>query len=297
MKVRVIGVPLDLGADRRGVDMGPSAIRAAKLHQVLRNLGHEVEDAGNIATVESEARKIKDPKLKYLDEVLLVCKRLSQAVSKAASAGEFPLVLGGDHSIAMGTLAGLAAVGRNEGLIWVDAHGDFNTDATSPSGNIHGMPLAALVGLGDERLANFGGFRPKVDPKRVVLVGIRDLDPEEKKLITKSGIKHFTMRDIDEKGVGKVMAEAIAIAGRGGKGIHLSWDIDVMDPAYARGTGTPAPGGLTYREAHLMMEIISDSGQLQSLEMVEVNPLLDDQNRTGELAVGLIASALGKRIM
>jgi arginase len=297
MKVRVIGVPLDLGADRRGVDMGPSAIRAAKLHQVLRNLGHEVEDAGNIATVESEARKIKDPKLKYLDEVLLACKRLAQAVTKAASAGEFPLILGGDHSIAIGTFAGLAAVGRNEGLIWVDAHGDFNTDSTSPSGNIHGMPLAALVGLGDERLANFAGVRPKVDPKRVVLIGIRDLDAEEKKLITKSGIKFYTMRDIDEKGVSKVMAEAIAIAGKGGKRIHLSWDIDVMDPAYARGTGTPAPGGLTYREAHLMMEMISDSGQLQSLEMVEVNPLLDDQNKTGELAVGLIASALGKRIL
>jgi arginase len=297
MKVRVIGVPLDLGADRRGVDMGPSAIRAARLHATLRSLGHEVEDAGNIATVESEARRIKDPKLKYLDEVLLVCKRLAQSVTKAVSAGEFPLVLGGDHSIAMGTMAGLAAVGRSEGLIWVDAHGDFNTAQTSPSGNIHGMPLAALVGLGDERLANFMGIKPKVDPRRVVLMGIRDLDPEEKKLITKSGIKHYTMRDFDELGARKVMEEALSIAGRGGKRVSLSFDIDVMDPAYAKGTGTPAPGGLTYREAHLMMEMAADSGQMQSFEMVEVNPLLDDQNKTGELAVGLIASALGKRIL
>lgn len=297
MRIRVIGVPLDLGADRRGVDMGPSAIRAAKLHTVLRGLGHEVLDAGNVATIESESRKIKDPKLKYLDEVLLACKRLSQQVTKALSNNEFPLILGGDHSIALGTWAGLAAVGRNEGLIWIDAHGDFNTAETTPSGNIHGMPLAALVGLGDERLVKLGGQAPKANPKNCVLLGIRDLDPEEKKLITKSGVRYFTMRDIDEKGIQKVMREAIQIAGRGGKKIHVSFDVDVMDPAFAKGTGTPAPGGLSYREAHLAMEMVSDSGQLQSFEMVEVNPLLDDQNKTGELAVGLIASALGKRII
>lgn len=297
MRVRIIGVPLDLGADRRGVDMGPSAMRAAKLHGVLKGLGHEVLDAGNIATVESEARKIKDPKLKYLDEVLLVCKRLAQSVTKSISSEEFPLVLGGDHSIALGTWAGLAAVKRNEGLIWIDAHGDFNTPDTSPSGNIHGMPLAALVGLGDERLVNLGGIKPKVNPKHVVLLGIRDLDLEEKKLITKSGIKYYTMRDLDELGVRKVMDEALSIAGKGGRKIHVSFDVDVMDPAYAKGTGTPAPGGLTYREAHLAMEMVADSGLLQSMEMVEVNPLLDDQNKTGELAVGLIASALGKRII
>lgn len=297
MRVRIIGVPLDLGADRRGVDMGPSAIRAAKLHGVLKGLGHEVLDAGNIATVESEARKIKDPKLKYLDEVLLVCKRLAQSVTKSISAEEFPLVLGGDHSIALGTWAGLAAVKKNEGLIWIDAHGDFNTADTSPSGNIHGMPLAALVGFGDDRLVNLGGVKPKVNPKHVVLMGIRDLDPEEKKLIAQSGIKYYTMREIDERGVRKVMDETLAIAGRGGRKVHVSFDVDVMDPAYAKGTGTPAPGGLTYREAHLCMEMVADSGLLQSMEMVEVNPLLDDQNKTGELAVGLIASALGKRII
>lgn len=297
MKVRVIGVPLDLGAGRRGVDMGPSAMRAARLHATLRALGHEVLDAGNIATVESEARRVKDERLKYVDEVLLTCKRLAQAVTKAASSNEFPLVLGGDHSIAIGTWAGLAAVGRNEGLIWIDAHGDFNTHETSPSGNIHGMPLAALVGLGDERLVGLGGHAPKANPKHSVLVGIRDLDPDERKLITKSGMKYYTMRDIDEMGIRKVMGEAIQIAGKANRRIHVSFDVDVMDPAYAKGTGTPSPGGLTYREAHLAMEMIADTGQLQSFEMVEVNPLLDDQNKTGELAVGLIASALGKRII
>lgn len=297
MKVRIIGVPLDLGADRRGVDMGPSAIRAARLHSTLRGLGHEVADAGNVATVEMEVRRVKDPKLKYLDEVLVACKRLSQLVTKAVSDEAFPLVLGGDHSIAIGTWAGLAALGRNEGLIWIDAHGDFNTHETSPSGNIHGMPLAALVGLGDERLAKFQGVKPKVNPKNAVLLGIRDLDPEEKKLIAKSGVTYYTMRTIDEKGIRSVMDEAIAIAGKGGKRIHCSFDVDVMDPAYALGTGTPAPGGLTYREAHLAMEMLADTGQLQSMEMVEVNPLLDNQNKTGELAVGLIASALGKRII
>ncbi len=297
MKVKVIGVPLDLGAGRRGVDMGPSAMRAAKLHSTLQGLGHDVDDLGNITGIEPEERKPKDPKLRYLDEVLLVCKRLSQKVTKVMSAGDFPLILGGDHSLAMGTWSGLASVGRNEGLIWIDAHGDFNTDATTPSGNIHGMPLAAICGYGDERLATLGGVKPKVDPKRVALVGIRDVDPGERKLINDSGISYSTMRDIDEKGVRKVMDDAIGIAGKGGKRIHLSFDVDVMDPEYAMGTGTPSPGGLTYREAHLAMEMVADSGQLQSMEIVEVNPLLDDKNKTGELAVGLIASALGKRII
>jgi len=277
--------------------MGPSAIRAAKLHSTLGKIGHEVLDGGNVATVESEARKIKDPQLKYLDEVMLACKRLSQSVTKAMSSNEFPLVLGGDHSIAIGTWAGLAAVGRNEGLIWIDAHGDFNTHETSPSGNIHGMPFAALCGFGDERLVKLGGIAPKANPKNCVLLGIRDLDPGEKKLIAKSGVRYYTMRDIDEMGVRKVMDEALGIAGKGGRKIHVSFDIDVMDPAFAKGTGTPSPGGMSYREAHLAMEMVADTGQLQSMEMVEVNPLLDDQNKTGELAVGLIASALGKRIM
>jgi arginase len=297
MKIKVIGVPLDLGAGRRGVDMGPSAMRAARLHTSLQSLGFEVDDLGNIAAVEPEERKVKDPKLRYLDEVLLVCKRLSQKVTKVVSAGDFPLILGGDHSIAMGTWAGLAAIGRNEGLIWVDAHGDFNTHETTPSGNIHGMPFAAICGFGDERLVNLGGVKPKVDTKRAVLVGIRDLDKEERKVINDSGVTYYTMRDIDEKGLRIVMEDAIGIAGKGGKRIHLSFDIDVMDPAYATGTGTPSPGGLTYREAHLAMEMVADAGSLQSMEMVEINPLLDEQNKTGELAVGLIASALGKRII
>lgn len=297
MKVKVIGVPLDLGAGRRGVDMGPSAMRAARLQAVLQSLGHDVDDLGNIAGVEPEERRVKDPKLRYLDEVLLVCKRLASKVTKVMSTGDFPVILGGDHSLAIGTWAGLAAVGRNEGLIWIDAHGDFNTPETSPSGNIHGMPLSAIVGVGDDRLTTLGGSKPKVDPKRVALVGIRDLDPEERKLVADSGIAYYTMRDVDERGIRTVIEEAIGIATKGGRRMHVSFDVDVMDPAYALGTGTPSPGGLTYREAHLAMEMVADSGQLQSLEMVEVNPLLDDQNKTGELAVGLIASALGKRII
>lgn len=297
MKVKVIGVPLDLGAGRRGVDMGPSAVRAAKLHPQLQALGHDVVDLGNITAVEPEERKVKDPKLRYLDEVLLACKRLSQKVTRVLSDNDFPLILGGDHSIAIGTWAGLAAVGRNEGLIWVDAHGDFNTTQTSPSGNIHGMPLAAILGIGDERLTNLGGIKPKADPRRSVLVGIRDIDAEERKLINDSGITYYTMRDIDERGIRKVMEDSLAIAGKNGRKFHLSFDVDVMDPAFAVGTGTPSPGGLTYREAHLMMEMIADSTQLQCMEFVEVNPLLDIQNKTGELAVGLIASALGKKII
>jgi arginase len=297
MKIKVMGVPLDLGAGRRGVDMGPSAMRAARLHSTLTGLGYEVDDLGNIAAVEAEERRVKDPRLRYLDEVLLVCKRLSQKVTKVVSAGDFPLILGGDHSIAMGTWAGLAQVGRNEGILWIDAHGDFNTNETTPSGNIHGMPFAAICGLGDERLVNLGGVKPKVDTRRAVLIGIRDLDKEERRLINDSGVTYYTMRDIDEKGVPTVMEESIAIATKGGRKMHVSFDIDVMDPTYATGTGTPSPGGLTYREAHLAMEMVADSGALQSMEMVEVNPLLDVQNKTGELAVGLIASAMGKRII
>jgi arginase len=260
-------------------------------------LGHEVEDAGNILSVEREARRLKDSNLKYIDEVLLVCKRLAKIVTKTLSEQKFPLILGGDHSIAMGTWAGLASVGRNTSLLWVDAHGDFNTHATTPSGNIHGMPLASLLGLGDERLVKFGGVSPKLQPKDVVLLGIRDIDAEERKTIQDSGITYYTMRDIDERGMKTVVEEAIGILGKKGREIHVSFDVDVMDPTYAQGTGTPSPGGLTYREAHLMMEQLSDSGQLGSLEFVEVNPLLDDRNKTGELAVGLIASALGKRII
>jgi arginase len=298
MRVRVIGVPLDLGQDRRGVDMGPSAIRGGGLHRVLQKLGHEVEDLGNIATIEGESRKVKDPNLKYLDEVLLVCKRLAKVATKTVSEpGVFPLILGGDHSLSMGTWAALAGVGRNTSLLWVDAHGDFNTPETTPSGNIHGMPLASLVGLGDERLVNFGGVAPKVKPENVALLGIRELDPLERRSIQDSGIHYFTMRDIDEKGIRRVADDAVAVLGKGGREIHVSFDVDVMDPTYAMGTGTPSPGGLTYREAHLLMEKLADTGQFGSLEFVEVNPLLDDRNKTGELAVGLIASALGKRII
>lgn len=297
MRVRVIGVPMDLGQGRRGVDMGPSAIRAAGLHTTLTNLGHEVEDAGNVLSVEVESRKIKNPKLRYLEEVLLILKRLDKKATKAFSDDVFPLILGGDHSISIGTWSALASLDRNTSLLWVDAHGDFNTGDTTPSGNIHGMPLAALVGLGDERLVQYGGIAPKLKPQDTVLLGIRDLDPLERKNIQDAGIHYFTMRDIDERGIKKVMDDAIETLGKGGREFHVSFDVDIMDPTYALGTGTPSPGGLTYREAHLLMELVADTGQLGSLEFVEVNPLLDDRNKTGELAVGLIASALGKRII
>ena len=277
--------------------MGPSAIRIARLHTALRRLGHEVDDLGNITGIEMEERQAKDETLRYLDEILVVCKRLAQKVTRAVSAGGFPLVLGGDHSLALGTAAGLAALGRNEGLLWVDAHGDFNTNETTPSGNIHGMPLAALLGHGHKRLVELGGLAPKADPKRTVLLGIRDIDAKERDLIADSGVTYFTMRDIDEQGMAKVMDQALAVVGKGGKRIHVSFDVDVMDPAYALGTGTPSPGGLTYREAHLLMEMVADTGRLTSLDLVEVNPILDLRNATAQLAVELALSALGMKIL
>jgi arginase len=295
--IRIIGVPMDLGAGRRGVDMGPSAIRAANLHSRIKELGYKVQDSGNVFTPEPEERKPKDPKVKYIDEVLGACGDLANRVDKAVKEGASPVVLGGDHSIAIGTMAGLARNSKRRGLLWFDAHADFNTDRTSPSGNIHGMPVSAILGLGHDRLANFDQPGPKLDAKNVVYVGLRSVDREEAEILTDSRVTSYTMKDIDQRGMANVMEDALQKVSKGVDEVHLSFDLDVVDPRWAPGTGTTVQGGLTYRESHLAMEMAADSGLLSSLEFVEVNPLLDTGNQTGEFAVGLICSALGKAII
>lgn len=300
-KVAVIGAPMDLGAGRRGVDMGPSAVRAASLHARLAALGYDVEDLGNIDVVQPEAITPKPSSARFLPEIAASCGRLARMVERAAGEGKFPIVLGGDHSIAAGTIAGMAKHYRKSksklGVIWIDAHADMNTPATSPSGNVHGMPLAATLGMGPRELTHIGGYSPKVQAANAVLIGIRDVDEQESGNVTSSGVHTFTMREVDELGMRTVMQRAIEAAGRGTEGIHLSFDMDSVDPDDAPGVGTPVRGGLTYREAHLAMEILSDSGLLSSIEVVEVNPILDTANRTALLAVELIASAMGKRIL
>ncbi|HWG91760.1 MAG TPA: arginase [Candidatus Thermoplasmatota archaeon] len=298
MDVRIIGAPMDLGASRRGTDMGPSALRVARLQPRLERLGHTVEDLGNVYSPTVETKIAKNTSLLYADEIIQVCDTLSRRVEKVVQAGQFPLVLGGDHSISMGSVGGLARArgGGRTGIIWVDAHGDFNTTDTSETGNIHGMPLAAICGLGDDRLVNIARVSPKAHPTNVVLVGIRDLDPAETQLMKKAGVTVFTMRHIDEMGMERAMQRAIEIATAGVDYLHVSLDVDSVDPDDAPGVGTPVPGGLTYREAHLAMEMVSESPKFASMDIVEVNPLLDERNRTAELAVGLACSALGKRI-
>jgi arginase len=299
--VAIIGVPLDLGAGRRGVDMGPSAFRVAELNERIAELGYEVTDLGDLKVAIQETHGPGDPRLKYLKEIKEVCETLRDRVYDARKKGQVPLVLGGDHSIAMGTLAGLAKFHHERkekvGLIWFDAHADCNTGETSPSGNIHGMPLAAALGLGAPSLVNLAGFSPMVDGARAALVGIRDVDVAERANIKASGVGAFTMRDVDERGMRAVMEEAIKRATSGTAGIHVSFDADGMDPDYAPGVGTPSTGGLSYREAHLAMEMLADTGKVISAEFVEVNPVLDNQNGTARLAVGLLASLLGKKIL
>jgi arginase len=299
--VSIIGVPLDLGAGRRGVDMGPSALRVAELEQRIEELGHDVEDLGDLPVAIAETKSPGDPRLKYLDEIREVCLALRDRVYELRSRGRVPLVLGGDHSIAVGTIAGLAKLHRERqekvGLIWFDAHADCNTPETTPSGNVHGMPLAAALGLGAEGLAGLAGFTPMVEGGRAALVGIRDVDPAERPNVKASGVGAFTMRDIDERGMRSVMEEAIERASSGTVGIHVSFDADGMDPEYAPGVGTPSAGGLSYREAHLAMEMLADTGKVISAEFVEVNPVLDTQNGTARLAVGLLASLFGKKIL
>ena len=299
--IDVIGVPVDLGAGRRGVDMGPSAIRVADLEPRLESLGHKVQDIGDLDVMIPETQKIGEGKLKYNAPILAACDDLRKTVHGSLKRGRLPLVLGGDHSIAIGSVAGstgfFSTRGESLGLIWFDAHGDANTPDTTPSGNIHGMSLAISLGLGESDLVNLGGRAPKVLARNTALIGIRDLDPGERETLKKSGVTVYTMRDLDERGMRDVVDEAIRIAGDGTAGVHLSFDLDVVDPEDAPGTGTPVWGGITYREAHLAMEMLSDRAQIVTIDLVEVNPVLDTQNMTGLLAAELAQSVLGKRIL
>ena len=297
MKVGIIGVPMDLGQRRRGVDMGPTAIRIAGLSDKLRQLNHQVYDFGNIPGPDRSALKMGSEKLRYMDEVLRVCGQLADQVSKIVSKGYFPLVLGGDQSVSIGTLTGLASKGDKRGIVWIDAHGDFNTHETTPSGSIHGMALAAILGYGHPKLARFRRIIPKALEKNSVLIAGRSFDEEEAKRLRRSKVTVFTMKEVDEVGMRRVMQEGIQIASKGVREVHLSFDIDALDPREAPGTGTPVSGGLTYREAQLAMEILYDSGVITSAEFVEVNPILDEANRTAELSVQLMLSLLGKQIL
>jgi arginase len=299
--VHIIGVSLDLGGNRRGVDMGPSAFRIAGLGERLSALGVPVVDEGDLVAPIPETKSFGDPRKKYIREIARVCERLYKTSLAALEQGGFPLVLGGDHSLASGSVAATAAFARREsqplGLIWVDAHGDMNTPASSSSGNVHGMPLASLLGSEPAELSRIGGFSPKILPEHTVLIGIRNLDEREKEIVRDSRVRVFTMKDIDRSGIAAVTEQALAIAGAGTAGVHVSFDLDVCDPAIAPGVGTPVKGGLDYREAHMLMEIVADSGLLRALDLVEVNPILDDRNTTAILGAELASSALGQKII
>jgi arginase len=300
-KIRILGVPLDLGQERRGVDMGPSALRAAGLNQALKSLGHEVEDAGNIHVRLPEEQHFGSQSAKYLKEIAETSQEVAERIRQTLADGHFPVTLGGDHSIAIGTQAGVAKFfhDRNEevGCLWIDAHADMNTPETSPSGNIHGMPFAASLGHGPESLTKIFGFAPKLRPKNCALIGIRDLDGHERQTVRGSGVNLITMREVDEMGMRNVMERAIALASKGTAGFVVSFDMDVVDPDDAPGVGTPVRGGITYREAHLALEMIADSGKMLAFELVEINPIIDVMNKTAILGVGFTASALGKRIL
>jgi arginase len=300
-KIRIIGVPMDLGASRRGVDMGPSALRVAGLQAHLKHLGHTVEDIGNMTVKQPEEMPIGEKRAKYVAEIADACNDLGLAVQKSLEEDYLPLVLGGDHSIAAGSIGGVAAHFRKEkkqiGCIWLDAHSDMNTPESSPSGNVHGMPLAGIMGYGVPELHDLFNFKPKIEPQNVVLVGVRDLDAYEKKFIKKLGVRAFTMRDIDERGMREVMADALKYAMDDTDGIAVSLDMDFVDPSDAPGVGTPVRGGATYREAHLALEMIADSEAMVSMEIVEINPVIDEHNRTATLGVELVLSALGKKIL
>jgi len=300
-KIRIIGVPMDLGASRRGVDMGPSALRVAGLQSRLKQLGRHVEDIGNVPVRQPEEQHYGEKNAKYLEEIAETCKGLADMVKKTLDEELVPLVLGGDHSIAVGTAAGVAAhynkKSKRIGLIWLDAHGDMNTPESSPSGNVHGMPLASIMGHGPSELTELAGHKPMIDPRSVVLVGIRELDSKEKRLVKESGVHIFTMRDIDERGMRDVMSEALRFAIDDTAGVAVSLDMDFVDPSDAPGVGTPVRGGVTYREAHLALEMIADSKNLVSFELVEINPVVDLHNQTATLGVELVLSGLGKKIL
>jgi arginase len=301
LKIRIIGVPMDLGQSRRGVDMGPSALRVAGLQSRLKALGHAVEDIGNVSVKQPEEQPYGEKRAKYLNEIAETCRGLAEMTERTLAEGFVPVVLGGDHSIAVGSFSGVSNYFRGQskrvGYLWLDAHGDMNTPESSPSGNVHGMPLAAIMGYGAPELVDLLGFKPKAEPGNIVIVGARDLDAQERKIVKKSGIHVFTMRDIDERGMREVMSDALKYAMDDTAGVAVSLDMDFVDPADAPGVGTPVRGGVTYREAHLAMEMIADTESMVSLEVVEINPILDEHNRTALLGVELVLSGLGQKIL
>jgi len=292
---------MDLGADRRGVDMGPSALRIAGLQKKLENLGYKVEDTGDIKIEIMEKQKIKNPKLKYLAEIIKTSKKLAEKVEKVLDNGDFPLCIGGDHSIALGTISGISTFCKKKklklGVIWIDAHSDMNTEKTSPSGNIHGMPLAALMGLGHVDLVNFQGFSPKLQPQNCTIIGVRSVDEAEKMNIKKLHVPIYTMNDIDKLGIHRIITKVLKQFRERVDHIHISFDLDSVDPSVAPGVGTPVPGGLSYREAHLLMEIIAECGCMSSLGVAEINPILDQKNQSANFTAELIASSMGQRIL
>lgn len=300
MEIEILGVPMDLGSSRRGTDMGPSAIRYARLTEALRQIGHTVRDTGNLEVPVAESLDAGHPRLKHIEAIEPAWRRLAERVARTAAAGRAPLVLGGDHSLAVGTVAGLLAAGWDDlGLLWFDAHADFNDSETTPSGNVHGMPVSCIVGqAAPELLAYTRWMRRYLPADRIVMIGLRDVDPGERQRLRASGIAVYTMQQIDEMGIAEVTRRALEhLRARGVRRLYVSFDMDVVDPDVAPGVGTPVVGGLTYRESHLAMEIVAESGLLAGMEVVEVNPIRDVLNRTAELAVALIASAFGKRIL
>src|SRR5467141_1312241 len=296
-RVRIIGVPMDLGQSRRGVDMGPSALRGAGLQASIKKLGLQVEDIGNLSVKQPEEMPVGEKRAKYLQEIAETCGDVAAAAEKSLIEGFLPLVLGGDHSIAAGVANYFRKEKQQIGYLWLDAHGDMNTPESSPSGNVHGMPLAAIMGYGAPELVDLLGFKPKAEPGNIVIVGARDLDAQERKIVKKSGIHVFTMRDIDERGMREVMSDALKYALDDTAGVVVSVDMDFVYPADAPGVGTPVRGGVTYREAHLAMEMIADTASMVSLEVVEINPILDEHNRTALLGVELVLSGLGQKIL
>lgn len=299
--VSIIGVPSDLGANMRGANIGPSAIRIAGLHEKLKMLGCSIEECGDLAVPLREMLPIEEVTCKHRKSLLSICETLSDRVYAALKAGRKPIILGGDHSIAMGSISGVSKYTRelnsSVGVIWIDAHADMNTPQTTHTGNIHGMPLSVLIGQGFDDLVSLGGFQPKVKAENIALIGIRTLDSEEKEICRRSGVRYFTMREIDERGMHSVMKEAIAVATNGTAGFHVSFDLDGIDPLYAPGVSTPVTGGISYREAHLILEMMADTGKLLSMEFVELNPMCDIEHKTARLVVDLIQSALGKSIV
>ncbi|HEX2506138.1 MAG TPA: arginase [Gaiellaceae bacterium] len=295
-RVAIIGAELDLGSGRRGVDMGPSAIRYAELGERIAALGIVAADWGNVETSLREVVEVRSERVRYLGEIKETCELVARRVARAAAGGYVPLVLGGDHSVALGTVGGMASLRGAGAALWFDAHGDLNTPETTPSGNVHGMPLAAAMGVIEDGFASDAWPLPALDPRRVSLIGVRSLDEGERELVARLGIAVYTMSEIDRRGVEEIVRDALARA-EGAPFVHVSLDVDVIDPDVAPGVGTPVRGGLSYREAHLAMELVSESGLLDSLEIVEVNPILDRENETARLAVELAASALGARIL